>query len=56
MGNHPQLSSSILELREMLPLFQTGFSLENAAVVCTIPESISVTDSSTIDKVETSFE
>ena len=33
--------SRILELREMLLSIQTGFSLVNAAVACTIPESIS---------------
>ena len=33
--------SHILKLREMLLLFQTGFSLLNAAVFCAILESIS---------------
>ena len=33
--------SCILELREILLSFQTGFNLVNAAVVCTILESIS---------------
>ena len=33
--------SRILELREMLLSFQTGFNLVNAAVVCAILESIS---------------
>ena len=33
--------SRILELREMLLSFQTGFNLANAAVVCAILESIS---------------
>ena len=33
--------SRILELREILPSFQTGFSLVNAAVVCATLESIS---------------
>ena len=33
--------SRILELKEMLLLFQTGFNLVNAAVVCAILESIS---------------
>ena len=33
--------SRILELREILLSFQTGFSLVNAVVVCAIPESIS---------------
>ena len=31
----------ILELREILLSFQTGFNLVNAAVACAIPESIS---------------
>ena len=33
--------SRIVELREILLSFQTGFSLVNAAVVCAILESIS---------------
>ena len=33
--------SHILELREILLSFQTGFNLVNAAVVCAILESIS---------------
>ena len=33
--------SCILELREILLSFQTGFNLVNAAVVCAILESIS---------------
>ena len=33
--------SHILELREMLLSFQTGFNLVNVAVVCAILESIS---------------
>ena len=33
--------SRILELREMIPSFQTGFDLVNDAVVCAILESIS---------------
>ena len=33
--------SRILELREMLMSFQTGFNLVNAAVVCAILENIS---------------
>ena len=33
--------SRILELREILMSFQTGFNLVNAAVVCAILESIS---------------
>ena len=36
-----QRISGILELREMLLLFQTGFNLVNATVVCVILESIS---------------
>ena len=36
-----ELISRILELREMLLSFQTGFNLVNAAVVCAILESIS---------------
>ena len=36
-----QRISRILELREVLLLFQTGFNLVNAAVVCAILESIS---------------
>ena len=38
--------SRILELREMLLSFQTGFNLANAAVVCAILESISGFESS----------
>ena len=37
--------SCILELREILLSFQTGFDLVNAAVVCAILESISGTES-----------
>ena len=33
--------SRILELREMLLSFQTGFNLVNAAVACAVLESIS---------------
>ena len=33
--------SRILELREMLLLFQTGFNLVNAVVICAVLESIS---------------
>ena len=33
--------SRILELREMLLSFQTGFNLVNASVVCALLESIS---------------
>ena len=36
------------ELRKMLLLFQTGFSLVSAAVVCTILESISVLEPSSV--------
>ena len=35
-----EYTSRILELREILLLIQTGFSLGNAAVVCAILESI----------------
>ena len=38
--------SRILELREILLSFQTGFSLVNAAVVCAILESVSGLDPS----------
>ena len=40
--------SRILELREMLLSFQTGFSLVNAAVVCAILESISGLEPSSV--------
>ena len=40
--------SRILELREILLLFQTGFSLVNAAVVCAILESISGSEPSSV--------
>ena len=40
--------SRILELREMLLLFPTGFSLANAAVVCAILESISGLEPSSV--------
>ena len=40
--------SHILELREILLSFQTGFNLVNAAVVCTILESISVLEPSSV--------
>ena len=33
--------SRILKLRKILPSFQTGFSLVNAAIVCAILESSS---------------
>ena len=36
-----ELISHILELREMLLSFQTGFNLVNGAVVCAILDSIS---------------
>ena len=38
----------ILELREILFSFQTGFNLVNAAVVCAILESISGLDPSSV--------
>ena len=40
--------SHILELREILFSIQTGFSLVNAAVVCTILESISGLEPSSV--------
>ena len=40
--------SCILELREILLSFQTGFSLVNAVVVCTILESISGLERSSV--------
>ena len=40
--------SRILEPREILLLIQTGFSLVNAAVVCTILESISGLEPSSV--------
>ena len=40
--------SQILELREILLSFQTGFSLVNAAVVCAILESISGLEPSSV--------
>ncbi len=40
--------SRILELREILLSFQTGFSLVNAAVVCAILESISGLEPSSV--------
>ena len=40
--------SCILELREILLSFQTGFSLVNVAVVCAILESISGLESSSV--------
>ena len=40
--------SRSLELREILLSFQTGFSLVNAAVVCTILESISDLEPSSV--------
>ena len=39
-------TNRILELREMLLSFQTGFNLVNAAVVCAVLESISVLEPS----------
>ena len=38
----------ILELREMILSFQTGFNLVNAAVVCAILESISGSEPSSV--------
>ena len=40
--------SGILELREILLSFQTGFNLDNAAVVCAILESISGLEPSSV--------
>ena len=40
--------SRILELRDILLSFQTGFSLVNAAVVCAILESISGLEPSSV--------
>ena len=40
--------SRILEMREMLLSFQTGFNLVNAAVVCAILESISGLEPSSV--------
>ena len=40
--------SRILELREILLSFQTGFNLVNAAVVCAILESISSLEPSSV--------
>ena len=40
--------SHILELREILLSFQTGFSLVNAAVVCAVLESISGLEPSSV--------
>ena len=40
--------SCILELRDILLLFQTVFNLVNAAVVCTILESISGLEPSSV--------
>ena len=41
-------SSRILELREILLPFQTGFNLVNAAVVCDVLESISGLEPSSV--------
>ena len=43
-----ELIRRILELREILLLFQPGFNLVNAAVVCAILESISGLESSSV--------
>ena len=40
--------SRILELREILMSFQTGFNLVNAAVVCAVLESISGLEPSSV--------
>ena len=40
--------SCILELREILLLFQTGFNPVNAAVVCAVLESISGLEPSSV--------
>ena len=40
--------SCILELNEMLPSFQTGFILVNAAIACAIIESISGLEPSSV--------
>ena len=40
--------SRILELREILVTFRTGFNLVNAAVVCAIPESIAGLEPSSV--------
>ena len=40
--------SRILELREIVLSFQTGFSLVNAAVVCAVMESISGLEPSSV--------
>ena len=40
--------SPVLELREILMSFQTGFNLVNAAVVCAIMESISGLEPSSV--------
>ena len=41
-------TSRILELRELLLSFQTGFNLVNAAVACAILESISGLEPSSV--------
>ena len=41
--------SRILELREILLSFQTGFNLVNAAVVCAIVESILSLEPSSVE-------
>ena len=41
MDGTGERNSRILELREILLSFQTGFNLVNTAVVCAILESIS---------------
>ena len=43
-----ECNSHVLELREMLPSFQTGFNLVNVADVCAILESISGLEASSV--------
>ena len=40
-----------MELRELIPLFQTGFNLVNAAVICAVLESLSDCVNTTITEV-----
>ena len=47
--------SHILELREILLSFQTGFNLVNAAVVCAILESVSGFEPSSVIGKDTRF-
>ena len=48
MGVTRERISRVLELREILLSFQTGFSFVNAAVICAILESISGLDHSSV--------